>query len=156
MSDMKKGSQSGQNEANYFERPKKRGNPSHIIWSRMSRIIRDNIDTFPQNANFNEIAHIVEDLAKSYGISLPRWAVGTFTNQILDLYSCLDYLCQLKSADISLLHNYLVIGNEVLQQLAFSSNQFKKLTNRQLIEILLSHVSLLKKILEIINNQNNK
>lgn len=69
---MKKHSKSGQDESGYFVRPKKRGNPSHIVWSRMSGIIRDNIDAFPPNADFNEIAHIVEDLAKSYGISLPR------------------------------------------------------------------------------------
>lgn len=145
--------QSAQNKQNYFERPKKRGNPSHIVWSRMSGIIRDNIDTFPPNADFNEIAHIVEDLAKSYGISLPRWAVGAFANQILGLYCCLNFLCHLKTSEYTTLHDsFAIVENKTLLQ-SFNLSQFRKLTYKRQIDFLLSHVSLVQEILEISNNQ---
>ena len=119
----------------------------------MSGIIRDNIDTFPPNADFNEIAHIVEDLAKSYGISLPRWAVGAFANQILGLYCCLNFLCHLKISEYTTLHDsFAIVENKTLLQ-SFNLSQFRKLTYKRQIDFLLSHVSLVQEILEISNNQ---
>lgn len=143
-----------QNVQEYFKRPIKRGNPSHADWNRMAEIIKYNIESISPNADFNEIAHIVKDWARFHDITLPRWAVNKFTDKILDLYCCLNYLCQLKTSEYAVLHDSLAIAeNKALLQ-SFNLNQFRELTYKQQICFLLSHVSLVKEILEIINNQN--
>ena len=139
--------QRGQNAQKYFKRPKKRGNPSHADWDKMGKLIEDNIGSIPPNADFDEISRIVEELAKTNGISLPKWAVSYFTNRILDLYCCLNYLCQLKTSDNS--HSLYCLeftGNESLQLLSFNPDQFKELARGQQISFLLSHASLVKEI----------
>lgn len=142
--------QSGQNKDGYFKRPTKRGHPSGAVWKKMSGIIEDNIGSIPPNADFDEISRIVEELAKTNGISLsklPKWAVSYFTNRILDLCCCLNYLCQLKTSDNSTQLNCLELTeNESLQLLSFNPDQFKELTKRQQIDFLLSHVDLIKEI----------
>lgn len=153
---MKKYSQSGQDKSDYFERPKKRGNPSHVDWDRMAEIIKDNIESISTNADFNEIAHTIEDCARIHGISLPRWAVSEFANQILGLYRCLNYLRQLKPSEDSVLHDSYAIADNKALLLSFSPSQFNELAYKQQVDLLLSHVSLVKEVLEIINNQNNK
>ena len=139
-----------QNGQEYFKRPIKRGNPSHPDWNKMEEIIKDNIGSIPPNADFDEISRIVEELAKTNGISLsklPKWAVSYFTNRILDLCCCLNYLCQLKTSDSSIQLNCLELTeNESLQLLSFNPDQFKGFTKRQQIDFLLSHVDLIKEI----------
>lgn len=138
---------SNQNGKDYFKRPTKRGNPSHSDWDRMQELIEDSIGSISPNADYDEVSQIVKDLAKINGISLPTWAVKYFTNKILDLYYCLDYLCQLKTSNNSTQLNYLELTeNESLQLLSFNPDQFKGLTQRQQIDFLLSHVSLIKEI----------
>lgn len=138
---------SNQNGQDYFKRPTKRGHPSGAVWKKMSGIIEDNIGSIPPNADFDEISRIVEELAKTNGISLPKWAVSYFTNRILDLCCCLNYLCQLKTSDNSTQLNCLELTeNESLQLLSFNPDQFKGLTKRQQIDFLLSHVDLIKEI----------
>lgn len=135
-------SRSGQNGQNYFNRPKKRGNPSHADWNKFAGIIKDSIGSLPLNANFDEIRQIVEELARFNGISLPKWAVNYFTNQILGLCCCLNYLSLLNISNNSdLLHCPELTEDESLQ-LLFDQD----LTKSQLIDLLLSHVSLVKKI----------
>lgn len=152
---MKKDSRSGQDESRYFERPNKRGNPSHVDWGRMAEIIKDNIESISTNADFNEIAHTIEDWARIHGISLPRWAVSEFANQILGLYCCLNYLCQLKTTEDSALHDSFVIADNKALLRSFNLPQFIKLTYRQQIGFLLSHGSLIKEICEKLKlNQN--
>lgn len=138
---------SNQNGQDYFERPKKRGNPSHADWDKMKGIIEDSIGSIPPNVDFDEISRIVEELAKINDIPLNKWAVSYFTNRILDLCCCLNYLCQIKTSDDSLsLHCLELTGNESLQLLSFNPNQFKGLTKKQQISFLLSHISLVKEI----------
>ena len=139
--------QSGQNDQNYFERPKKRGNPSHADWDKMKEIIEDSIGSISPNDDYNGISQTVKDLAKINGISLPKWAVKYFTKKILDLCCCLNYLCQLKTSDNSAILYYSELTeNKSLKLLSFSQEQFKELTKRQQIDFLLSHVSLVKEI----------
>lgn len=145
--------QNGQEDV-YFERPKKRGNPSHAVWNRMAEIIKDSIGSISPNADFNEIAHTIEDWARFYDITLPQWAVSKFTNQILDLYCCLNYLCQLKTSEYVTLHDIFAASENKVLLLSFNPSQFKELTYREQIDFLLSHASLVKKVMEIINNQN--
>lgn len=136
-----------QNEQDYFERPKWHGHPSHDVWNRMKGIIEDSIGSISPNADYDEVSQIVKDLAKINGISLPKWAVSYFTNRILDLCCCLNYLCQLKTSDNSTQLNCLELTeNESLQLLSFNPDQFKELTKRQQIDFLLSHVDLIKEI----------
>lgn len=143
-----------QNEQEYFKRPIKRGNPSHANWNRMAEIIKYNIESISPNADFNEISSTIEDWARFHDIILPRWAVDKFANKILDLYCCQNYLCQLKTSEYAALHDSLAIAeNKALLQ-SFNLNQFRELTYKQQIGFLLSNVSLLKEVLEIINNQN--
>ena len=129
---------SNQNGQDYFKRPTKRGHPSGAVWKKMSGIIEDNIGSIPPNADFDEISRIVEE---------PKWAVSYFTNRILDLCCCLNYLCQLKTSDNSTQLNCLELTeNESLQLLSFNPDQFNGLTKRLQIDFLLSHVDLIKEI----------
>lgn len=138
---------SNQNGQDYFERPKKRGSPSHAEWNKMKEIIKDSIGSIPPNADFDEISRIVEELAKINNIPLNKWSVNYFTKRILDLCSCLDYLCQLKISDNSTLLNYLELSRKESPQLSsFNLCQFKELTRNQQIDFLISHVSFVKEI----------
>lgn len=145
--------QSAQNEQDYFERPKKRGNPSHADWDRMAEIIKDNIGSISPNADFNEIAHTIEDWSRFNGISLPQWAVSKFANQILDLYCCLNYLCQLKTSEYVTLHDSFAVSENNALLLAFNPSQFKELAYKQQIDFLLSHASLVKEICKQLKKQ---
>ena len=136
-----------QNVQEYFKRPIKRGNPSHANWNRMAEIIKYNIESISPNADFDEISRIVEELAKINDISLNKWAVSYFTKRILDLYCCLNYLCQLETSDNSTIRNcFELTENESSQLSLFNLCQFKELTKKQQIIFLLSHVSLVKEI----------
>ena len=132
----------GECRLSFLERPKKRGNPSRADWDKMKKIIEDNIDSIPPNADFDEISQIVKELAKINGIPLTKWAVEHFTNRILDLYCCINYLCQLKTSD----NCSELTDNEFPLLQSFHLCQFKKLTRSQQIDFLLSHVSLVKEI----------
>ena len=134
-------SQNGREEV-YFERPKKRGNPSHVDWDRMKELIEDNIGSIPPNADFDEISRIVEELAKINNIPLNKWSVRYFTKRNLDLCCCLNYLCQLKTS-VNCLE---LTENEAPQLSSFNLCQFKGLTKKQRISFLLSHISLVKEI----------
>lgn len=86
-------------------------------------------------------------MAKINGILLPKWAVDYFTNKILDLYCCLDYLYQLKASDDSTLLNCMELTEtEVSQLSSFNLSQFKELTRKQQIDFLLSHINLVKEV----------
>ena len=139
--------QSGRNKDGYFKRPTKRGHPSIAIWKKMSGIIEDNIGSIPLNADFDEISRIIEELAKTNGISLPKWAVSYLTNRILNLCCCLNYLCQLKTSDDSTLLNCMELTEDESSRLpSFNLSQFKELTRKQQIDFLLSHIRLVQEI----------
>ena len=136
-----------QNKQGYFKRPKKRGNPSRANWDKMVEIIEDNIGSIPPNADFDEISRIIEELAEINNIPLNKWSVSYFTKRILDLYCCLNYLCQLETLDNSTILNcFELTDNESSQLSLFNLCQFKELTKKQQIIFLLSHVSLVKEI----------
>lgn len=139
--------QSGQNKDGYFKRPTKRGHPSGSVWKKMSDIIEDSIGSIPPNADFDEISRIIEELAEINNIPLNKWAVSYFTNRILNLCCCLNYLCQLKTSDDSTLLNCMELTEDESSRLpSFNLSQFKELTRKQQIDFLLSHVSLVKEI----------
>ena len=113
----------------------------------MAEIIKYNIESISPNADFDEISRIVEERAKINDISLNKWAVSYFTKRILDLYCCLNYLCQLETSDNSTIRNcFELTENESSQLSLFNLCQFKELTKKQQIIFLLSHVSLVKEI----------
>ena len=147
-------SQSGQDKEAYFKRPKKRGHPSGAVWKKISDIIEDNIESISPNADFDEIVHTIEDLAKINNIPLNKWALSYLTNRILDLCCCLNYLCQLKISDDSTLLNYCLelTDKEILQLSSFNLCQFKELTKRQQIGFLLSHKSFVHEIIKTVIN----
>lgn len=136
-----------QNKQGYFKRPKKRGNPSRTDWDKMVEIIEDNIGSIPPNADFDEISRIIEELAEINNIPLNKWAVSYFTKRILDLYCCLNYLCQLETSDDSTLLNCMELTEDESSRLpSFNLSQFKELTRKQQIDFLLSHVRLVQEI----------